>query len=69
MSAPSLFDYAMENQGGKKTRAFLEEMKTYIPYERLEKLLIKEGIYRPKRKGEGGRPPYPAKVILGALFL
>ena len=44
-------------------------MKSYIPYERLEELLIKEGIYRPKRKGEGGRPPYPAKILLGALFL
>jgi len=69
MSLPSLFDYVMENQGGKKTIAFLEEMKSYIPYERLEELLIKEGIYRPKRKGKGGRPPYPAKVLLGALFL
>ena len=31
------FDYAMADQGGRKTRAFLEEMKAYIPYERLEK--------------------------------
>ena len=29
MSAPSLFDYAMENQGGKKTRAFLRNEIIY----------------------------------------
>ncbi len=54
MPTPSFFDDAMADQGGKKTRAFLEEMKAYIPYEQLEKLLIEEGIYRPKQKGEGG---------------
>ena len=69
MPTPSFFDYAMADQGGRKTRAFLEEMKAYIPYERLEKLLIEEGVYRPKREGEGGRPPYPSCVLLGALFL
>ena len=40
MATLSFFDYAMVDQGGKKTRAFLEEMKAYIPYERLETLLI-----------------------------
>ena len=69
MHAPSFFDYAMENQGGKKTKAFLEEMKAYIPYEQLEQLLIKEGIYRPRQKGQSGRPSYPSSVLLGALFL
>ncbi len=69
MQTPTFFDYAMAEQGGKKTRAFLEEMKAYIPYERLEELLIEEGVYRPRKKGEGGRPPYPSSVLLGALFL
>ena len=40
MATPSFFDYAMADQGEKKTRAFLEEMKAYIPHERLETLLI-----------------------------
>ena len=52
MKTPSFFDYAMENQGGKKTKAFLKEMKEYIPYDKLEELLIKEGVYRPKKKGK-----------------
>ena len=69
MQTPSFFDYAMADQGGRKTKAFLEEMKKYIPYESLEKLLIKEGIYRPKEERKGGRPPYPSSVLLGALFL
>jgi len=69
MQTPSFFDYAIADQGGKKSRAFLEEMKAYIPYDRLEKLLIEEGVYRPKKAGQGGRPPYPASVLLGALFL
>ena len=69
IQTPSFFDYAMIHEGGKKTQAFLEEMKAYIPYERLEKLLIEEGVYRPKQPGEGGRPSYPASVMLGALFL
>lgn len=69
MSTPSFFDFAMENQGGKKSIKFLEEMKAHIPYEALEKLLIEEGVYRPKEAGKPGRPPYPSKVLLGALFL
>ena len=51
MQTPTFFDFAMAEQGGRKTRAFLEEMKAYIPYDRLEKLLIEEGVYRPKKKG------------------
>jgi IS5 family transposase len=69
MSTPSFFDFAMENQGGKKSIKFLEEMKTHIPYEALENLLIEEGAYRPKKPGKPGRPPYPSSVLLGALFL
>ncbi|WP_457596271.1 transposase [Hydrogenimonas sp.] len=69
MRAPSFFDYAMQNQGGKRTRKFLAEMKAYIPYDRLEALLIKEGVYRPKHPGQPGRPPYRSSVLLGALFL
>ena len=69
MSAPTLFDYAMQNQGGKRSMKFLEEMKAYIPYEEIEKILIEEGVYRPKRAGRAGRPPYPCDVLVGALFL
>jgi len=69
MNPPSFFDFAMESQGGKKSMRFLEEMKEYIPYEELEGLLIEEGVYRPKKPGTPGRPPYPSSVLLGALFL
>ena len=69
MSTPSFFDYAMENKGGKKSLKFLEEMKAHIPYEALERLLIEEGVYKPKEPGSPGRPPYPSKILLGALFL
>jgi len=69
MQTLSFFDYAIQDQGGKRTIKFLEEMKKYIPYEELEELLIKEGVYRPKVAGKKGRPPYPSKVLLGALFL
>ncbi|WP_457605989.1 hypothetical protein [Nitratifractor sp.] len=51
MSTPSFFDYALQDQGGKKSRKFLEEMKAYIPFEALEELLIEEGVYRPKQPG------------------
>lgn len=69
MQTPSFFDYAMTDQGGPRSRAFLDEMKQQIPYERLETLLIDAGVYRPHRKGQGGRPPYRSSVLLGALFL
>jgi IS5 family transposase len=69
MSTVSFFDFAMEDQGGKRSMKFLEEMKAYIPYERIEALLIEEGVYRPKRPGKPGRPPYPCNVLVGALFL
>ncbi|MCF6207268.1 MAG: IS5 family transposase [Sulfurovum sp.] len=69
MHTPSFFDFAMQNQGGRKSRKFLEEMKAYIPYESLEALLIEEGVYRPKEPGKPGRPPYPCSVLLGSLFL
>ncbi len=69
MEALSFFDYAIKDMGGKKTMKFLEEMKKHIPYEEIEKLLIQENIYKPKTKNKRGRPPYPVKVLLGALFL
>ena len=69
MEAPSFFDYMIENQGGKRTTKFLEEMKKHIPYDELEELLIKEGIYKPKTSRKKGRPPYSIKTLLGALFL
>ena len=56
MATPSFFDYAMADQGRKKTRAFLEEMKAYIPYERLETLLIEEGGVSPKKRRSGRSP-------------
>jgi len=69
MNTPSFFDFAMEDQGGKKSMKFLEEMKEHIPYERLEALLIKEGVYRPKQPNKAGRTPYRCSVLLGSLFL
>ncbi len=69
MHTPSFFDFAMESQGGKKSMKFLEEMKEHIPYERLETLLIQEGVYRPKQPNKAGRTPYRSSVLLGALFL
>jgi transposase, IS5 family len=69
VNTPSFFDFAMENQGGKKSMKFLEEMKEHIPYERLEALLIEEGVYRPKQPNKAGRTPYRCSVLLGSLFL
>jgi len=69
MKSPSFFDFAMEKQGGKKSMKFLDEMKAHIPFEKLEKLLIDEGVYRPKQVGRAGRPPYRCSVLLGSLFL
>jgi hypothetical protein len=34
---------------------FLKEMKAYIPYAQIEKMLIKEGVYHPKRAGDLGQ--------------
>jgi len=69
MSNPSFFDYAMQDQGGRRSRKFLSEMKAFIPWEALEKMLIDKGAYRPREKGRAGRPPYRSSVLLGALFL
>lgn len=69
MDTPSFFDFAMEHQGGKKSMKFLGEMKEHIPYERLEALLIREGVYRPKQPNKAGRRPYRCSVLLGSLFL
>jgi len=69
MHTPSFFDYAMQDQGGKRSRKFLSEMKAFIPWEELEAMLIEKGAYRPRQKGKAGRPPYRASVLLGSLFL
>ena len=66
---PSFFDYAIAGQGGKKSEKFPMGMKEYIPFEVLEALLIEEGACRPKKPGTSGRPPYPATIMLGTLFL
>ena len=65
----SFFDHAMQYQGGKKSMKFLNEMKEIIPFDKLEKILIEEGIYKPTVGKKGGRPSIPAKILLGALFL
>ena len=44
MQTLNFFDYAIKDQGGKRTIKFLEEMKRHIPYEELEELLIKRSI-------------------------
>jgi IS5 family transposase len=69
MNTPSFFDYAMADQGGKKSMKFLNELKEQIPFEELEKLLIKEDVYRPKQANKAGRTPYKCSVLLGSLFL
>lgn len=69
METLSLFDYAMADQGGKKSTKFLDEMKKQIPFDKLENLLIKEGVYRPKQANKAGRSPYRCSVLLGSLFL
>ncbi len=65
----SFFDYAIEYQGGKKSNKFLGEMKEIIPFEKIEDILIQEGIYKKKTDKKVGRLQIPAKVLLGALFL
>jgi IS5 family transposase len=69
MNTPSFFDYAMQNQGGKKSMKFLDELKDQIPFEALEVLLIEEGVYRPKQANKAGRRPYRCSVLVGSLFL
>lgn len=64
----SFFDHAMQYQGGKKSMKFLSEMKELIPFESIEKLLIKKNIYK-VTKGKPGRPSIPSKILVGALFL
>lgn len=68
MSQPSFFDYAMAYQGGKKSSAFLSEMKLLIPFDEIETVLIEKGIYKPNKR-KRGRPSIPANVLVGALFL
>jgi IS5 family transposase len=65
---PSFFDYALSDQGGRKSTHFLNEMKPLIPYDAIEKILIEKGIYKPN-KGKQGRPSIRASVLVGALFL
>jgi IS5 family transposase len=65
----SFFDYAMKDQGGKKSIKFLSEMKQIIPFEAIESILIKEEVYKIRDPRDGGRPPIPAKILIGALFL
>jgi len=65
---PTFFDYAMQYQGGKKSMKFLNQMKELIPFEKIEKILIENNIYKPNR-GRAGRPSIPAKTLIGALFL
>ena len=65
----SFFDHSMQYQGGRKSIEFLSKMKEIIPFENIEKILIKEGVYKPKVGKKGGRPSIPAKVLIGALFL
>ena len=65
----SFFDHSMQYQGGRKSIEFLSKMKEIIPFENIEKILINEGVYKPKVGKKGGRPSIPAKVLIGALFL
>ncbi len=65
----SFFDHAIQYQGGKKSMKFLNEMKEIIPFDKLENILIEEGIYKPTVGKKGGRPSIPSKILLGALFL
>lgn len=68
----SFFDFGLKDQGGRKTTKFLNEMKNLIPFEKIEKLLIDKEIYKTRTDQElkkGGRPPIPARVLIGALFL
>jgi IS5 family transposase len=64
----NFFDYFIKDKGGKKTKEFLKRMKLLIPFKDIEKLLIKEGIYKPN-KGKTGRPSIPARILIGSLFL
>ena len=65
---PTFFDYALECKGGKKSTKFLSEMKEFIPFNSIEKILIEKNIYKPN-KGLPGRPSIPARVLIGSLFL
>ncbi len=49
----SFFDYAITKMGGKRTDAFLTQMKSIMPFDEIEKKLIEGGIYKPN-EGERG---------------
>ena len=64
----SFFDEAISNQGGLKSKKFLSEMKSLIPFKEIEKLLLKHHIYK-DTKGKAGRPSIRCNILIGALFL
>ena len=64
----SFFDEAISNEGGLKSKKFLSEMKSLIPFKEIESLLIKHQIYKPN-EGKAGRPSVKCNILVGSLFL
>ena len=63
-SSNSLFDWVLQDKGGRRTIAFLEKMEKLVPWKEISEE-IEGAIY----DGHMGRPGFPVHVLLKAMFL
>ena len=60
----SLFDWVLQDKGGRKTGAFLQRMEDVVPWKEIGDELD-GAIY----DGRMGRPGFPVHILIKALFL
>lgn len=65
---PTLLDAALSDMGGPRTKAFLAEMDSMMPWAKMEKAVNDAQLYRPD-EGQGGRPAYPVILKLRCMVL
>lgn len=63
-SSNSLFDWVLQDKGGRRTTAFLQKMEELVPWKEISDE-IEGAVY----DGHMGRPGFPVHVLLKALFL
>lgn len=64
MPSDSLFDWVMQDKGGRRTGAFLQKMDELVPWKEIG-AEIEGAIY----DGHIGRPGFPVHVLVKAMFL